>query len=59
MNVGCAAFVVARQEGVKGGNAVIISGLDAAQGSALEDRGIVGVTHTRIALNTNIHAGGV
>lgn len=56
MNVGGTPVVVSGEERVERGNAVRVSRLHAAEGGALEDRGIVGVAHAGVALHADVNA---
>jgi hypothetical protein len=54
VDVGGAPVVVAGEESVEGGNAVAIGRLDATEGGAVEDGGIIGVAHAGVALDTDV-----
>ena len=56
MNVGGAALVVAGEERVKRGDAVVIGRLHAAESGALEDGRIVRVAHAGVALDADVDA---
>lgn len=56
VDVGCPSFVVAREERVERGNAVLVGRLHAAQGRALQDGRVVGVAHARVALDADVDA---
>ncbi len=56
MDVGGTALVMARHQRVKGGDAVVVRRLDATKRRPLQDRRVVGVAHSGVALDTDIHA---
>lgn len=56
VDVGGAPVVVARHKGVKRRDTICVSRLHAAEGGSHQDRGIVGVAHARVPLNTNVDA---
>ena len=56
MDVGRAALIAARKDGVKDGQTVGIGGLHAAESAELEDRRVLGVAHAGIALDAGVDA---
>ena len=48
--------VMAWHKTVEDSYTVVVGGLNSAKGSSLQDRGIVGVAHSRVALDTDVHA---
>jgi hypothetical protein len=56
VDVGGTSVVVAREEGVERGDAVVVGGLHPAERRALQNRRVVGVAHAGVALHADIDA---
>lgn len=56
VNMCCAAFVMTWHQGVEGSYSGLVRGLHAAECGSLENAGVFGVTHSRVALYADVHA---
>jgi len=54
VNVGSTTIVMTGHEGIEGSDTIGIGGLKATEGGSLQDGGIVRVTHSRVALDTDV-----
>jgi hypothetical protein len=59
VNVSGTTAIVAGEESVESGDTMGISELQASECCALEHCGIMKISHTRVALDTDVHARGV
>lgn len=53
--MGSTTIVVAGHEGIEGSDTIGIGGLKATEGSSLQDGGIIRVTHSGVALDTDVN----
>lgn len=54
MNMGSTALVVTGHKGVESGDTIFISKLKTTESGALQHASIVGITHSGVALDTDI-----